>query len=1678
MPPFSLLILLCLSQVQCTQNTVENTVFSQPGYFVPGFLSPLLPKAGEPVHPRFFMIDHTASYPKNANFFLSTFCDRKYFMDNFANASDVEIAAYVFQIDSLIDFLVSKKHSSKPSIEKLRKARKSVLECIQEMFPHRKLLLDLVAVSPSLRVQKVTAQKRASNSSPWVCLQQADYLSSLSSVNSFDVFNLKCALIGLLSSNLSDSSMLEHEKQLWVSHFMDSYFWMSSSRIATCISAMLRGMMYSELLFLNRNFTQEQWTLESFCMPFKEADHLPCEFRMLMTKTPEDYVRILLDKVFHMSRSNSCTRIAEFLDLHQSAIKKSDNTELLAFYESIDQNAFKQASSLLDFCIVMAFLANSPKVQSNLRTKYASFLKMAMLEGPVGEVFSAISLQLPSERDFYFAADGTVSFKMSMDILAPIAVGWIRNIRPVVAAYVDMQNSTKSLVLPEDTLAFSKCFTYDDIFLTLCRLICRYEMRSDDLESGLKVMKFVEAVTTLSLLPQMKIILLEGVIGMYLCRNRSRPSLISGIKVEPAESLSLTVGQLRGVKKKASISEYLKFMKTLISSSDNPFECYSSAYALLLWAILPRILNEPAGAEDVLMVFKATANLRSNKQFLHLERTAVRMILEHTPVERIRKILPSLLECGIKVDKVIVDCALSAHKRASLISDLFDLEVSKFNLSLLLTLKHPADENSITQTNLGAKIAAAIKTIAQGERKFVYLLTKSNLTTIFLTSSVLIAEVRHELGYRMHLPLIPKEIRVKIIELLCNDAEHENGNKESNSSTSSSISLLPISTTKQVEADTEQTSVPQANLQTENTIAKRDNASESDAKVKNTIAKSLVDLERPSRSRPRKTVQLSEEKANLKNTKKEKSHSLSSKKELKEEKCCSEQSESCRSDSLLKVSQPLEKQLAEALQSDCTVQPGGQFLPNDDISKNSIQATPVVDLGKTSRTRRRRRANQQSKDKLSPKSTNEENPKEQHIQSEKSNTQFNEKSKQEQKDCNEQSKSCNLDLSLRATPSLDEQVEIKTFKLTNEVLRNNSTINAFGQVVLNDDCLVDVVQYIREEVIGGSLPFQLDSKFLLFLTEGKHKDQFKNLGCKPIKNWKTREIWRPKLYTPIRVYGKGKEMSIKKITEITEFVYDLTKEQVARLQSLCYYSSFNSTKRNLLKFDVSSEYLKYQVNNGWIQIPQFPKTFGEFSDAIAALTNSLATTSSEVIGRAAMRSNVSKFLNVQRTTAAPVDSNSLATSSVHAVSLLDASNTKADVPLLVSSLLGNSSSQQQMTLQLKDFRTSPNAVEANKSAFNQSNSSNTSSLIETTTPLTIKSNNTVAELKAESVVFVPETDRSLGFLKNSKSPNIIETKKSEYNHSNSSKSAATSLIETTTKSPLAIKSDTTVSKLKADSTIYVPETNRVLTLLDSFTKMKHSVTPSNYKQKMSEFSHLLQSGVEYIALDCEMTGLYTREDEEEHMNDRSLVSVDNTNKLIEAVGQNTMFQLGLTVKTLDGKFSVWSFYTAPYLSVLSFTPATFNFLFATNEEPSEEEMSDIEAKIRNIASNYVSVYDLLVKIFSSKIPLILFSGFVDLMHVRKAVNQPYMLKHQDFELHLESDFYDVKQIALNILHKSQSLELLVQELYDGLKMNADHLHDASFDSLLTALAFDKLKKKYGADRMTKRLLFNYENYNN
>ena len=283
-------------------------------------------------------------------------------------------------------------------------------------------------------------------------------------------------------------------------------------------------------------------------------------------------------------------------------------------------------------------------------------------------------------------------------------------------------------------------------------------------------------------------------------------------------------------------------------------------------------------------------------------------------------------------------------------------------------------------------------------------------------------------------------------------------------------------------------------------------------------------------------------------------------------------------------------------------------------------------------------------------------------------------------------------------------------------------------------------------------------------------------------------------------------------------------------------------------------------------------------------------------------------------------------------------------------------------------------------------------------------------------------------------------------------------------------------QLKATSNEFVPKMTTISWLFDNFVKIRSKVKPGNHNALLDKFSIIIQSGVEYVALDCEMTGLYTREDEAVHSHDLSQMHVNNTSKLMKAVDKNLMFQLGLTVKMTDGQFFVWSFYTAPNLTKDSFTPETFKFLFLKphSNESSKADMPAILNKISHIASRSVSVAPFLSWIFFLRIPIVLFSGYVDLMHVLKATNRQYRLTHEEIQKHLECKFYDVKLIAKRLLKSPYSLELLMQKLYPGLTLDKKQLHDASYDSLLTALAFDKLKEEHGAERMIKQVLFNYD----
>ena len=588
--------------------------------------------------------------------------------------------------------------------------------------------------------------------------------------------------------------------------------------------------------------------------------------------------------------------------------------------------------------------------------------------------------------------------------------------------------------------------------------------------------------------------------------------------------------------------------------------------------------------------------------------------------------------------------------------------------------------------------------------------------------------------------------------------------------------------------------------------------------------------------------------------------------------------------------------------------------------------------------------------------------------------------------------------------------EAKPFKLTLKLLRKNVTFKSNGHVKLKEKCSEDFKKYVEEEVREGSLPFKLDSEDLLpFISKWAKKA--------PTQKCNEREYWRPKLHSPIKIYANVKKEDFK---TLRQYVYQLTEEQVARLQSLIYCSNLAPTdsgkyisreiSKRTLKFLISPEHAKYQIERGWIQIPSYPENLKQFSDAIASLTDSQVTVTS--------------------------------------------------VPLTLS-----------ITVSLKKRNLSKENEEV---------------LLDTGLPADCIAS-TTEDLKKDNGIEVLEITNSNELnvigkrVDGEKAPLPSSDMKADVfpNGSDFSQLVASSDDNGATNISEKVSNNNSSMELKATSTPFVPMRKRLSLsgFIRNFTKIRFEVTPDNYKAMLARFSQLIQSGVEYVALDCEMTGLYTREDEAEHCRDPSQVPLDNTKKLMKAVDKNLMFQLGLTVKTLDGQFSGWSFFTAPKLTKESFTPETFKFLFLKPRGINESFGVDLPAilhKINHFANHSVAVAPFLSWIFFLRIPIVLFSNYVDLMHVLKASNREYNYTHEEVQKQLECNFFDIKLIAKACLKASFSLELLLQKLYPGLTLDKNQLHDASYDSLLTALAFEKLKRIYGKEHMIARVLFNYE----
>ena len=1447
----------------------------------------------------------------------------------------------------MMDFLLAKRKKEHQTVVlQMKSDRQEIVASIQTSFPHRRLLLDLLASVPSLRVESFNSNSSSSKTShsPMTCLQYVDFMGTLITVDPFDVLNLTNTLLALLSSRLEDPLVEEHEKQFWITQFADSSFWMSTTRVALCISAMLRAKRYDELFVLQYTISLERWKKVSEFMSPDELTTVPARLQKLIRGQETGALLMFLDgmsKNFQKQYASDISNVMKLYSAWKSATGKGLQI-MLASYKSTS-DAFSIPERILNFSITCSLLAIKPEIKNEFRNRFSPILKLAKAEGLIEEFFPTGSQSLNGHKspNFEFGVQrGETRCQAQEEAFVSLIVGVVRNFRQPISAFAEVGQRlvVPCLVKPEVFLLLANS-TETGLFLKLCELICTYDLDTDNMMADMRSIGFNRIITSSLLSPHMKAILFEGVVGMHLCQGHFLSDYLREVDIGLDKSLSRTVGSLRG-KQRTEVSIFVKVLNDIQSPNLEHPELISAAYAILMWAILPRIMDNDTGADEVMEALERDKNLHTNKQFQLIRKTAFRLMLECTSIESLRKVIPKLASCSIQVNKLAMCCIPPAHRRKELLSALLYLQTpSNCNLSLLLSVKQQVPEKSIEYMDrfyngsapldpicLAHAIVEAITIIGQGKKKNIHILSTLLTSSIFLHGSTqhwnkaFFDRVKYELETYLHFSLLPADVKIYLQDLLSLTPEDEWKSRML------MISLIQLSVCSESTKDVEKKFVVETKSQP--TVEKKQ-----ESKSEPELTPKPKEL---SRSKPRQN----------------------------------------QPSILAKKIFSSNSQIANPVRP-------SRSRPTP-ISQTA-KATPVTSGQNHQQAKSQQTASVQDK---RPKQKQQDHTKKETFQPDTIPTQIEEIAKQKEIDYGQQLESAPQPSDAQA----EKEEKAKQFILTIKLLRKYSNIQPDGHVVPKYHVSPEFKEYVEEAMSHGSLPFKLDKEFLSFVTKGKNREQYRNTSWKHIRDWKERVVWRPKLHTPVRVFLSGATMS--KIAELKEYVFQLKKEQVARLQSLCYFSNLSSTNpdlkraisRRTLKFIIAASIKSYQIENGMIKITAFPKSFLEFSNAISILTESAKTDISEGLSHTTKKTKVNK-----------VKEESQAEESIQANKGDDDKSEIKHQEIATKDDLDQVEENVQKTSPLADSK----IIE--KASSNVSNQLRNTS-IQQNPPVTSDQLNQSSHWKVDSPVFVPK---------------------------NSDK------------------------------------TEHISAILKNFTQIRHFVTPSNYKEKLDEFRKFLRNGVEYIALDCEMTGLYTKSDEAEHSKNRVLMLKNNTKKLMEAVDHNMMFQLGLTVKTVDKKFSVWSFYTAPSLTVESFTPETFKFLFSKSQ--------DVEvSKISNIAMNSVSVEHFLLHIFTQNIPLVLFSGYVDLMHVRKAANLFYFWKHEDFQKGMECDFYDVKQIALNILHKAQSLELLLQELYDRPDLDKEHLHDASFDSSLTALAFDRLKETYGADRMVKRVLFNYE----
>lgn len=273
--------------------------------------------------------------------------------------------------------------------------------------------------------------------------------------------------------------------------------------------------------------------------------------------------------------------------------------------------------------------------------------------------------------------------------------------------------------------------------------------------------------------------------------------------------------------------------------------------------------------------------------------------------------------------------------------------------------------------------------------------------------------------------------------------------------------------------------------------------------------------------------------------------------------------------------------------------------------------------------------------------------------------------------------------------------------------------------------------------------------------------------------------------------------------------------------------------------------------------------------------------------------------------------------------------------------------------------------------------------------------------------------------------------------------------------------------------------NDALFMISNFEKYVNQVTPENFRSMISVLYSILQSDdVEFVAFDCEMTSLYTQEDEDEFRIIRNgqaptMPEKSSIQKIIDGVEAHNIFQLGLVIKMRSGDWSILNFYTAPVLEREHFTKGTLKFLFTdplSKKHPGVDVNYLIDKEIEDIRTVSIDpdsqLREVVHLIFASKAPIVTFSGYVDFLHLFKATGIDFNLNHFEVKEKLQHDlkreFWDVKFYIVSPISPVEKPSLVNLIKHHGIVQVADDkLHNAAFDALLTAALHEFYTTKLG-----------------